>query len=274
MRISILGVGSVGSNIATKINTFPNQITELNIYDGDIVKEKNLFNTPYTEHDIGQNKALILKQKLTQQYPNIKVQAFPFFVSDEKISGELIIDTRDSSHYYQKSHKIYFNENDLFVDARKKKEFLPRRIISEDYSIVLDRNTLNKFIETYINNFNQLDEKFVVIKDDLSIVELNYSKAHIDLILSSKYKNQFSYILSSIELQKFIKNFKFKSTIYVFYKGTICSYDEIVKSDLKNLINKIDKLIFQCYNFFRGKIILLKTLPGGDLMICPETYAC
>ncbi|GIU69013.1 MAG: hypothetical protein KatS3mg002_0249 [Candidatus Woesearchaeota archaeon] len=276
-RLTILGVGSIGSNTALKfIEKQP--IEEIQIFDGDYIKEHNLYNTPYTRDDVGKNKALTLKKYISNNYPNIRVEAEPIFINDNKHpikNTDLIIDTRDVSAFYRKSNKIFLNGSDLYIDARKIKSNLPKKIVNEThYSVQYDRKSLNNFLDVYLNNLSQIQDNFVIIDDTFKINKIEYSQATIDLLKSSKYKNQFSYIASSCELDKFLKQKLIRYSIYVFYKGTIQYQENIKYSDLEKIITILDNIIQKNYQFFRGRLITLKLLPGGDLMLYPETYAC
>lgn len=275
-RLTILGVGSIGSNTALKfIEKHP--IEKIQIFDGDYIKEHNLYNTPYTKDDIGKNKALMLEKHISRKYPNIHVSAEPIFINDNRYpikNTDLIIDTRDVSAFYKKSHKIFLNGSDLYIDARKVKSHLPKKIVNETYSVQFDRNSLNNFLDVYLKNLQEIHDNFVIIDDTFNINKIEYSQATIDLLKSSKYKNQFSYIASSCELDKFLKQKLVRYSIYVFYKGTIQYQENITYSDLKRIILILDDIIRRNYQFFRGRVITLKLLPGGDLMLYPETYAC
>ena len=74
----IVGCGGIGSNLAYFLIRSENPPTRMILIDYDIVTEKNLSRQFFTKSDIGQNKAIALKNNLEQFTAyNIQIDAFP-----------------------------------------------------------------------------------------------------------------------------------------------------------------------------------------------------
>jgi len=83
----IVGCGGIGSNLAYFLIRSENPPTRMILIDYDIVTEKNLSRQFFTKSDIGQNKAIALKNNLEQFTAyNIQIDAFP-----EKITTDLLL---------------------------------------------------------------------------------------------------------------------------------------------------------------------------------------
>lgn len=72
--IHIIGVGAIGSTIATMLARMG--VQELNIYDIDTVEMKNICNQEYCDRHIGYTKLEAMYDLLTEINPNIKVKMY------------------------------------------------------------------------------------------------------------------------------------------------------------------------------------------------------
>lgn len=72
--IHIIGVGAIGSTIATMLARMG--VQELNIYDIDTVEMKNICNQEYCDRHIGYTKLEAMYDLLTEINPNIKIKMY------------------------------------------------------------------------------------------------------------------------------------------------------------------------------------------------------
>lgn len=70
--IHVIGIGAIGSTVATMLARMG--VTELNIYDIDIVEPKNICNQEYFDNQIGLTKIGALYNTLIAVNPEIKVK--------------------------------------------------------------------------------------------------------------------------------------------------------------------------------------------------------
>ncbi|MGN6212011.1 ThiF family adenylyltransferase [Parafilimonas sp.] len=74
------GIGSVIAECILRLG-FEN----ITIIDGDEVEESNLNRQNYLEADIGNNKAIALKQRLLSINPEAKIEALPYYITVENL---------------------------------------------------------------------------------------------------------------------------------------------------------------------------------------------
>lgn len=107
-RVLLIGAGSLGSYVASEL--VKNGVSDLTIYDGDVLEEDNILRWSYTGFGIGCNKAFCLKVLLESIHPEIKVRAEGNNLKEEMLPQELkesdlIIFTIGSS-----DQQLYFNQ--------------------------------------------------------------------------------------------------------------------------------------------------------------------
>lgn len=87
----MIGVGGTGGCLFTKLvrflagTTFENMNISLRIMDGDFVEAKNLVRQPFTDEDIGMNKAVALASA-AEEVLGLKVKAYPQYLRAENAS--------------------------------------------------------------------------------------------------------------------------------------------------------------------------------------------
>lgn len=89
--IMLIGVGGTGGCFFTKLVRFLSDIKlekidiTFRIVDGDFVEAKNLGRQPFTEDDIGKNKAIALASA-AEEVLGVKVRAYPEYLSPNNLS--------------------------------------------------------------------------------------------------------------------------------------------------------------------------------------------
>ena len=95
--INIIGLGAIGSNLAVALTRLG--VTELNIFDFDIVNPHNLTNQAFRYKDIGMSKVDALTEILLEINPALKISKNPDGYKAQNITGYIFlcvdnIDTR------------------------------------------------------------------------------------------------------------------------------------------------------------------------------------
>lgn len=105
-NICVIGTGGTGGNLITKLARFLNDFAkdgvscELSIVDGDRVEMKNIGRQPFTEDDLGMNKAVALAENVSYAL-NYPVRAF----------GKYIETVCDLSDIMYRENNSYYTEN-------------------------------------------------------------------------------------------------------------------------------------------------------------------
>lgn len=125
-RITIIGCGAIGSTVAENLVRFG--LTNIALYDFDVVTDHNIANQIYTSEDINKLKVEALKQYLCKINPDLentlKIHAKPY--TDEPLSGHVFlcvdnIDTRReiaTNNKYNKFIKTMFDFRMRLTDAQ------------------------------------------------------------------------------------------------------------------------------------------------------------
>lgn len=97
MRVLVAGCG-LGANVAECALRLG--ITNFILIDGDVVELSNLNRQLYTQQDIGVFKVIALEQRLKSINPNVSVQSYAIFLTDENMSEyvrdcDVVINTID-----------------------------------------------------------------------------------------------------------------------------------------------------------------------------------
>ena len=100
-KISILGCGGLGSNIAMALARCG--LGEIHIYDYDKVELSNLNRQNYDQKDLGKSKVIQTKKKIEATLPYTKVYADEVLISKENLSQ-------------------IAEKTDIFIEAFDKKE--------------------------------------------------------------------------------------------------------------------------------------------------------
>jgi len=82
--VHILGVGAVGSHIATFLTRLG--IKHIHLWDFDDVEDHNIPNQAYNQHDLGKNKTEALAQHLKDINPEINITIYEKYTNEE-LSG-------------------------------------------------------------------------------------------------------------------------------------------------------------------------------------------
>ncbi|MBP2068975.1 MULTISPECIES: sulfur carrier protein ThiS adenylyltransferase ThiF [Anaerococcus] len=90
-KVSILGCGGLGSNIAMTLAR--SGIGELFLYDYDIVEYSNLNRQNYTLDELGGSKAYLTKKKIESTLPYVKCHSKDIYLTTE--SMDTIVDKTD-----------------------------------------------------------------------------------------------------------------------------------------------------------------------------------
>ena len=122
-RIAILGVGSLGGYLAESLASTDN-LKELVLIDHDIVQEKNVRNSIYTKHDIGDLKVNAIYNRLKSFNEDIiiAISRQKFIEGESELpTCDLVIDCRD--YVYDRGNIIDIRASIsgryLIIDCRK-----------------------------------------------------------------------------------------------------------------------------------------------------------
>lgn len=120
-RILICGLGSIGSFIAQSLSYFQD-LEKLVLIDNDSVEESNLTRSVYSNKHIGRNKALVLRDILTN-LTDTEIESYPIKYSESAFNTsdiDLIIDCRDIiCNRSTDSIKVSISDRILIIDGRK-----------------------------------------------------------------------------------------------------------------------------------------------------------
>ena len=88
-QVHIIGCGSVGSTVAELIARFG--ITNISLYDFDIVEEHNLVNQMFDRDDLYKDKVQAVKRHLLAINPDINLTLFEEGYQNQRLSGHVFL---------------------------------------------------------------------------------------------------------------------------------------------------------------------------------------
>lgn len=156
--ILIIGVGGTGGCLFTKLarflarTEFENMEVSIRIMDGDFVEPKNLGRQPFSDEDIGMNKAVALAAA-AEETLGVKVIAYPLYLKPENmhILREDITD-HDSSNNIRivigavDNHACRKLLHDFFLNYRRYERLFYIDTANEDYcgEVVIGKRSSEK----------------------------------------------------------------------------------------------------------------------------------
>lgn len=118
-RIHIIGCGSVGSAVAYLLVRMG--VENITLYDDDIIEPHNLGNQMFTQHRMGMNKAIALKEILCEINPAAadKITAKPEKYVGQPLSGYVFLCVDDISVRKMICERNRYNINiEMILDVR------------------------------------------------------------------------------------------------------------------------------------------------------------
>lgn len=88
-QIHIIGCGSVGSTVAELLARFG--LTDMCLYDFDVVEEHNLVNQMFTRKDLYKPKVEVVKENLKAINPDVELTLFEEGWTGQKLSGHIFL---------------------------------------------------------------------------------------------------------------------------------------------------------------------------------------
>ena len=149
--ILLIGVGGTGGCFFTKLirflsdTVFEGMTVQFRIMDGDHVEAKNLGRQPFTEDDIGQNKAVALASA-AEEVLGVKVKAYPEYLRPE---NTYILKTPEQHNY---------STTDLHIIIGAVDNHACRKLLHDYFMNYRDWGTL-----IYIDSANELSCGEIVI---------------------------------------------------------------------------------------------------------------
>lgn len=282
--IAVIGLGTLGGFVAVNLS-YLNFLEKLILVDFDVVTNKNLRNSVYSEKYIGKNKVDALKDIITSLNDKISITEINtrFLENVTKIPQvDLTIDCRD--FVYDRGNSIdiraYITARYLIIDGRKEIKYNINHEGKYTASLTkLDLITAASTISRYIQDGLIKD---IIDKEMTYRVELDYSKKDLynavekiegrqDIVFDDK--RGYDKLLNLVDNSESIINLNKQSDIVACIGG---STSPIIKrtiprksltcfNDLvSNLTNMIDvPLSFNYYvvNISIGKEIYIELLP-------------
>ena len=198
-RIMIIGLGSVGSFVAQGLS-YLEGLKKLILIDHDSVEQSNLSKSVYPSKYVGKNKALALKEILSNT-TDAKLEAYQIKISETEFTKkdiDLIIDCRDIiTDKNIDSVKVSISDRILLIDGRKISygKTIQGAYISEVN--VLDLMNVSNIISRMVR-YNSL--KDLINKGEILQIPLDSDKSEIEKRLSSVFdKTKTDIVYDSIE---------------------------------------------------------------------------
>jgi len=183
-KITIVGLGSIGGFLSAYIGKYiaPEQ---LNLIDPEHVDKKNIYNSIYSEENIGDLKTHVIHDLIKRENKKIKINRLPydfnFLDKDIYADSDIIIDCRD---VFDKNEifdiKIYISENFLIIDG--KKENLKNPICKRgSYTIEKDALEIERAVLIAVNLFRNgriesVIENEKILRFDLNVYEKKFNE--------------------------------------------------------------------------------------------------
>lgn len=170
-KIALIGLGAIGSPLAESL--VRGGVTDLSLWDGDIVEAGNICRSKYNQSNIGNSKVFALKEHLQKISPFVKITSNGYWKSED-YSG--VYDYKGGEFY----GNINYNSQEKFITSLK------------EYDLIIDCTASNELL-----HFLSYAAKNV---DVLSLCITNQSRDM--LCLSNRNGNLFElrkYYLASIE---------------------------------------------------------------------------
>lgn len=153
MNIDIIqiGTGGTGGCFYTKMvrfladTLFENMVIHYTIMDGDHVEYKNLGRQPFTEDDLGKNKAVALAMA-AEEALNVKVKAYPHYLRPDNI------------YMIDRLNKTSYSSNDLRIIIGAVDNHACRKLLHEYFMRYSNLETL-----IYIDSANEISSGEIVI---------------------------------------------------------------------------------------------------------------
>lgn len=217
--ILIIGVGGTGGCLFTKIarflagTEFENMSVSVRIMDGDFVETKNLGRQPFSDEDIGMNKAVALAAA-AEETLGIRVTAYPAYLKPDNVNilkERLTEDYSDSNNIRivvgaVDNHACRKILHDFFMKYRSSEKLFYIDTANEDYcgEVVIGKRTYGKIeAPDRAHYYPEIltDEGKAVY--EMSCEELNQSRPQHLATNSMVADATFSYIAQLISAGKF-----------------------------------------------------------------------
>lgn len=171
-RPMILGVGSLGSILCEKI-VEKGSFDKLSILDYDIVKNRNLRNSIFTEQDIGKKKTDVIQDKFSDK---IMIDSFDFkFIesfNDFLFDCDVIIDCRD--FLYDRKNidvRLFVCNKSLIIDCRKSVHY--ENTYEGSYFWSIDKTELNVVLKSFVNLLQSNQIKNMIKNNEINEINAN-----------------------------------------------------------------------------------------------------
>lgn len=143
-NICVIGTGGTGGNLITKLARFLNDFAkdgvscELSIVDGDSVEMKNIGRQPFTEDDLGMNKAVALSENISYAL-NYPIRAYGKYIETVQDISDILYRERDS--YYTETVDVLIG----CVDNHKARQIMEEWFSKRRYGYTFYIDSANEF---------------------------------------------------------------------------------------------------------------------------------
>lgn len=158
------GIGSVIAECLLRLG-----FEHITIIDGDEVEESNLNRQNYVEADIGNNKAIALKQRLLSINPEAKIEVLPYYLTVENLKELNIV------------HQVAINALDFSTDV----PFLFDELCCKKGIPVI--HPYNLGWAGFVTIITEESNKVKSLESNRSVFELNIGAFIIDALKKNNY---------------------------------------------------------------------------------------
>lgn len=141
-KIALVGLGAIGSSLAESL--VRGGINNISLWDGDIVEAGNICRSVYTQPNIGNSKALALKEHLQKISPFANITESGYWYDSSEYNGYTGIQEYKNGEFYG---NINYDSQEKFISLLK------------DYDLIIDctaSNELLHFLSYAAKNINVL----------------------------------------------------------------------------------------------------------------------
>lgn len=128
-KIALVGLGAIGSSLAESL--VRGGINNISLWDGDIVEAGNICRSVYDQSNIGNSKAIALKEHLQKISPFVNITANGYWYDSAEYNGYTGIREYKNGEFYG---NINYNSQEKFISSLK------------NYDLIIDCTASNELL--------------------------------------------------------------------------------------------------------------------------------
>lgn len=128
-KIALVGLGAIGSSLAESL--VRGGINNISLWDGDIVEAGNICRSVYTQSNIGNSKAIALKEHLQKISPFANITESGYWYDSSEYNGYTGIREYKNGEFYG---NINYNSQEKFISSLK------------NYDLIIDCTASNELL--------------------------------------------------------------------------------------------------------------------------------